>query len=651
MKITVMIDLMDNETDINNLRHLSDLRNANDVNFVLITDKKRYEIPIISDKTLNITVQKEKSNIPGIVFPMTGNEILNKNAVDYIKDFYQYNETTKEIPNDVRVLFVSEVQPPPQQDLSTQEEPPAFLISCILPICEGSEHLREAIDSVINQTIGFEENVQLIIIDDVQNDKIKYIYSEYQDKFPNNLLIINQYQQSLCVARNAGLDAAKGKYISFLDEDGIYYNDYFDVCYTHLNDPRYSSIVITAIEPLQNDEYVSPLLNLYFKSTTTFSSKSNSHNILSTVCNVIYDRAISENIYFDTRFGIFNELEFLHRLYLEYEKYTVISTSKYFKRNCLISRDLHFIDYDELDFIRHLFDVSINKTGKITRYTKYNAFALFVYYQNIIHKNKKFDIEVLRSLLNEIDGIIIRNVLKSNKPNDMLMRQFMLTLINQPQQIKNQIIILNYDTADECITLKGYFIIPYNHDYDILITSGNENNNIQIIHHEYEKYLGFIISEKRFFTVLCCNCDSLLFYAIDPSGMTQNIPCLPYYAEENTDWFKLCGEKLFSGTKNSNIININTIEKKHLKLMLSDIIKKTYFAAEYDEEIKVIYDYLRIIELFPEGYNAPDVLDGVEYGSGEHKLYCLLNKKEFPFDAVEHKEFNAIYHGITVDTP
>ena len=56
---------------------------------------------------------------------------------------------------------------------------------------QQKKDLSEAIDSLINQTIGFEENIELIIIDDESPDRSKDIALEYQEKYPNNINIFS----------------------------------------------------------------------------------------------------------------------------------------------------------------------------------------------------------------------------------------------------------------------------------------------------------------------------------------------------------------------------------------------------------------------------------------------------------------------------
>ena len=55
-----------------------------------------------------------------------------------------------------------------------------FEFSVLMPIYNVEEYLAEAIDSLINQSIGFEENIELVIVDDGSPDNSKDIALEYQ---------------------------------------------------------------------------------------------------------------------------------------------------------------------------------------------------------------------------------------------------------------------------------------------------------------------------------------------------------------------------------------------------------------------------------------------------------------------------------------
>ena len=63
-------------------------------------------------------------------------------------------------------------------------------ISVILPICDVEAYLDECVNSIINQTIGF-ENIELIMVDDGSVDKSYEIMKRYDDLYDNVSHIMN----------------------------------------------------------------------------------------------------------------------------------------------------------------------------------------------------------------------------------------------------------------------------------------------------------------------------------------------------------------------------------------------------------------------------------------------------------------------------
>ncbi len=90
-----------------------------------------------------------------------------------------------------------------------------------MPAFNAGEYIAEAINSVISQTFY---NWELIIVNDGSTDNTRKI----ADKFTLNderIILINQQNKRLGAARNAGITAAQGKWIAFLDADDIWVND------------------------------------------------------------------------------------------------------------------------------------------------------------------------------------------------------------------------------------------------------------------------------------------------------------------------------------------------------------------------------------------------------------------------------------------
>lgn len=87
--------------------------------------------------------------------------------------------------------------------------------SVILPIFNTEKYLKACLDSIINQTY---KNLEIICVNDGSTDGSLKILEEYSSK-DSRIKIINQQNQGVSAARNAGIDNATGDYVSFVDPD------------------------------------------------------------------------------------------------------------------------------------------------------------------------------------------------------------------------------------------------------------------------------------------------------------------------------------------------------------------------------------------------------------------------------------------------
>jgi glycosyltransferase involved in cell wall biosynthesis len=93
----------------------------------------------------------------------------------------------------------------------------AVLVSVILPVYNGAEHLAASIDSILAQTYT---NIELLCIDDGSDDGSPEILAQYQAK-DSRVTVLRQDNSGAGAARNLGLDQAKGQFLAFPDADDI----------------------------------------------------------------------------------------------------------------------------------------------------------------------------------------------------------------------------------------------------------------------------------------------------------------------------------------------------------------------------------------------------------------------------------------------
>lgn len=95
-----------------------------------------------------------------------------------------------------------------------------YLISIITPSYNSSKFIGNTIQSIQSQTY---HNWELIIIDDCSIDHSCEVIRQYADQDHRIKLILLEKNSGAAVARNTGIENAKGRFIAFLDSDDTWH--------------------------------------------------------------------------------------------------------------------------------------------------------------------------------------------------------------------------------------------------------------------------------------------------------------------------------------------------------------------------------------------------------------------------------------------
>ena len=121
-------------------------------------------------------------------------------------------------------------------------------VSIVIPVYNVETYLKQCLDSVINQTL---REIEIICINDGSTDKSLSILEEYANA--DNMIIKSISNSGLSVARNCGMQLARGEYIYFLDSD-----DYLE---------------LNAMEHLYNESKKKDLDILYFDANVFYDGE------------------------------------------------------------------------------------------------------------------------------------------------------------------------------------------------------------------------------------------------------------------------------------------------------------------------------------------------------------------------------------------
>lgn len=100
-------------------------------------------------------------------------------------------------------------------------------ISVIVPVYRVEKYLPACIDSILNQTFT---DFELILVDDGSPDRCPEICDETA-KRDARVRVIHQANQGLSAARNAGIEAAHGAWLSFVDSDDYIAPQFYEKLY------------------------------------------------------------------------------------------------------------------------------------------------------------------------------------------------------------------------------------------------------------------------------------------------------------------------------------------------------------------------------------------------------------------------------------
>ena len=148
-------------------------------------------------------------------------------------------------------------------------------ISVIVPIFNAGAYLAKCIESLIHQPYTA---LQIILVNDGSKDDSLAIAQQYAAQ-DSRIEVYTQTNRGQSVARNLGLQYAKGEYISFVDADDYVDNDFYTVLMQHIGDldcvqigyKRVSAQGKVLLEKLPKHfyQFTSPCMRLYRRELFT----------------------------------------------------------------------------------------------------------------------------------------------------------------------------------------------------------------------------------------------------------------------------------------------------------------------------------------------------------------------------------------------
>lgn len=122
------------------------------------------------------------------------------------------------------------------------------LISVIVPVYKVEAYLPACVDSILSQTFS---NFELILVDDGSPDACGAMCDSYAHE-DSRIRVIHQENGGLSAARNAGLDIAKGEYVTFVDSDDVIAPDCLQL-FTEVTGETNADVVVGSYTEFSDD--------------------------------------------------------------------------------------------------------------------------------------------------------------------------------------------------------------------------------------------------------------------------------------------------------------------------------------------------------------------------------------------------------------
>ena len=298
---------------------------------------------------------------------------------------------------------------------------PNPLITVIMPVYNVEMYVRESIECILNQTIGFNKNIELILVNDGSSDKTLDICREYYNLFPNNIIIIDQKNSGVSVARNKGLKIASGKYVNFFDGDDIWSKDVFKKAIKFL-EYRYDKVDFVAFKIKFFDSIIDTHPSNYkFKKTKIINISENPDNPIFHIPTCIFRRDAIKKKTFDKRLKITEDAKFISDILIDKKAYGVSSKGCYYYRKRINNSSAINGQQKNRDYYLLVPDLAYNNmlnlwkdnNGKIHKFMQYEilsdlSWRLRQSSQDILtNQELKTYKEKIYSIINNIDDDVI----------------------------------------------------------------------------------------------------------------------------------------------------------------------------------------------------------------------------------------------------
>ena len=126
-------------------------------------------------------------------------------------------------------------------------------VTLIVPVYNSEKYIGKCLDSILNQTY---KNIEILVVNDGSKDNSQKIIDEFQSKYPDKIIAINQENKGVSKTRNESIKKASGDYIMFIDNDDYLDSDYIETFVTEAEKGDYDVVLGGYRRPNENGKII-----------------------------------------------------------------------------------------------------------------------------------------------------------------------------------------------------------------------------------------------------------------------------------------------------------------------------------------------------------------------------------------------------------
>jgi glycosyltransferase involved in cell wall biosynthesis len=192
------------------------------------------------------------------------------------------------------------------------------LVSIVIPVYNGSNYLREAIDSAIAQTY---KNLEIIVVNDGSTDNTEEIALSYGDK----IRYFSKPNGGTSTALNLGIENMRGNYFSWLSHDDLYYPKKIERAVEELSKLEDKNTIIISDVDGMDENYKKTFPTAGYQSHRDAYPKRNNFYLYPVVynkthgCTHLISKVVFDTVgLFDVKWLVAHDFEFYYRAFAKF---------------------------------------------------------------------------------------------------------------------------------------------------------------------------------------------------------------------------------------------------------------------------------------------------------------------------------------------